>query len=296
MKRYLAIDVGGSAIKYGVVLSDQTILHRGEVPTPHDTMENLLSAYRWIYTQCGDGVDGVGISFTATMDAKDGYCFGGALQQYTGGQNLLSVFQTAFPVPVAVENDGNCAALAEGRYGSLKDCQDAVMIVLGTGIGGGLLHQGQIHRGKRSCSGEFSYVFTNYGMGRNTVWAEHNGTRSLTAPLAKAKGEPDMDGRRFFEYANEGDEEALSILRSFTDFLAIQIFNLQCIYAPDRVAIGGGISRQPLLMEFLQQSLDRFYEHGPCLPRAEVVAAHFRSDANLIGAVCHLLDTQPALL
>lgn len=288
--KYLAIDVGGSAIKYGVVHEDLTITDQGEYPTPQERMEDLLEVYRKIYAECGAGTAGVGISFTATMDPSDGYVFDGGLARYTKDKNLLPIFQEVFPVPVAVENDGNCGALAEGRHGSLKDCDAAISINLGSGIGGGLLYKGNIMRGKRSCSGEFSYIITNYGDPNQAVWAAHNGRMGLGPVLAKKKGLPEMNGREFFEYANSGDPEALEVLKTFTDFLAIQIFNLQCIYAPDKVSISGGISRQPLLMEYLQKSLDTFYEHGPNMPRAEVVLSHFQNEGNLIGAVCWLKD------
>ena len=302
MKPFAAIDVGGTAIKYGILTEGTNLIYRNEIKTPRDSMEHLLEAYRFIYEDCKkqmpageeEPFEGVAISFTASMDGRTGFCYGGSLESYTKDVNLLDAFAPVFPVPVAVENDGNCATLAEGRYGSLKDLEAGIMITLGTGLGGGLLKDGKIHYGKGSCAGEFSYIFVNAYTafeGRPDVWAAHNGNHGLTARFAEAKGEEIRDGRYFFEKAQAGDADALRILREFTDYLAVWIFNLQCIYAPDKVAIGGGISRQPLLMEYLQTSLDRFYERTRvCLPRAEVVKAHFLSDANLIGAVCHWQD------
>ena len=298
MKRYLAIDVGGSAMKYGIVENGTSIPYKSSHETPKDSMESLLQAYReiWADCECFGPFDGVAISFTATMDGRTGYCYGGSLEAYTKGINLLETFQTVFPVPVAVENDGNCAALAEGRYGALTDCESAIMITLGTGLGGGLLKEGKIHHGKNSCAGEFSYIFTNAASafeGQPDVWAIHNGNRALTARLSEKKGVPVPDGKAFFQYADAGDADALAVLREFTNYLAVWLFNLQCIYAPDKIAIGGGISRQPLLMQYLQDSLDHFYTRtGVCLPRAEVVSAQFLSDANLIGAVCWWEDYQ----
>ncbi len=292
MKRYLAIDVGGSAIKYGVVENGTSILYKNDHETPKDSMEHLLDAYRDIWADCEayGPFTGAAISFTATMDGRTGYCYGGSLESYTKGVNLLETFQPVFPVPVAVENDGNCATLAEGRYGALKDLDSGIMITLGTGLGGGLLKDGKIHHGKESCSGEFSYIYTDVRSafeGEPDVWAMHNGNRALTARLSAIKGRPVQNGKEFFELANAGDEDALQVLTDFTRYLAVWLFNLQCIYAPDKIAIGGGISRQPLLMEYLQNALDLFYERtGVCLPRAQVVKAEFLSDANLIGAVC----------
>ena len=285
-KKYLALDVGGSTIKYGVVHEDFTITGHGSVPTPHDAMENLLRAFKNIYAGLGAGTCGAGISFTATMDAATGYCFGGALEKYTGGANLRNTFQPVFPVPIAVENDGNCAALAEATCGNLRDCSDGIMLVLGTGVGGGLIHDHKILRGNRSCSGEFSYMITDYHSGK--TFAEYNGTGGLTGPLSVIKNEPQMDGRRFFEYANGGDADALRILDDFTGHLAVQIFNMQAFYAPERFVIGGGISREPILMESLKRNLNVFYAAHTTLPRAEVMPGKYLDDSNLIGAVCYL--------
>lgn len=299
MKTYLAIDVGGSAIKYGIVTEGTRIPYESIAPTPRDTMEHLLETYREIYRDAkehnqDEDFDGVAISFTASMDGRTGYCYGGSLEAYTRDKNLLDIFRTAFPVPVAVENDGNCAALAEGRYGSLKGLESGIMLVLGTGLGGGLLKDGKIHYGKGSCSGEFSYILVDPRSvyeGRPEIWALHNGSHALTARLAQAKGEDIRDGKYFFEKANAGDADALRILKEFTDYLAVWIFNLQCVYAPDKVAIGGGISRQPLLMQYLEDSRRGLYDKYPSgLPEAEIVLAEFTSEANLIGAVCHFED------
>ena len=174
MKPFLSIDVGGSAIKYGVITDGTTFLYRSQCPTPKDSMEDLLDAYRALYADCAayGPFEGVAISFTASMDGRTGYCFGGSLEKYTKGENLLEVFQSVFEEPVAVENDGNCGALAEGRYGSLAGLESGMVIILGTGLGGGLLTNGHIHRGKRSCSGEFSWPARCLGDPQRFPWSD----------------------------------------------------------------------------------------------------------------------------
>lgn len=289
MKKYLSIDVGASSIKYGVVQNGTELSKVGSVKTPRDSMESLLDAFRRIYAEVGEGVSGVGVSFTATLNYEKGYCFDSGFLTYTVGKELIPIFQEVFPVPVTVENDGNCGALAESRFGSLKDVKDAIVLILGTEIGGGIIKDHKIHRGKKSCSGEFSYMIVNYDTFEK--WADYNGSRGYTEPFKKATGLEEADGKIFFEAANAGDADALRILDRFTRFLCVQIYNLQCSYAPERFAIGGGISRQPLLMEYLQKNMDDLYENRfNTLPRAEVVVCEFMDEANLIGAVCHLKD------
>ena len=286
-KKYLAIDVGGSSIKYGIVTNGTEISNVGSVKTPWDSMESLLDKFKKIYEEIGEGVSGVGVSFTATLNYEEGYCFDSGHLLYTKGVKLLPIFQEIFPVPVAVENDGNCGALAESLYGSLKDVNDAVVLILGTDIGGGIIKDHKIHRGKFSCSGEFSYMVVNYDTFE--TWADNNGTRGYAEPFKKAKGLDYADGKIFFEAVNAGDEDALKILDRYTRFLCVQIYNLQCSYAPQRFAIGGGISRQPKLMEYLQKNMDELYATKfSGLPRAEVVVCEYMNDANMIGAIVHL--------
>ena len=296
INKYLVIDVGGSSVKYGVISETEgeiKLSDTEECPTPRDSLESLLSVFTDIYEKLGEGVQGVGMSFTATMNAMDGYCFEGGLGHYTNGVKLLPILRELFPVPVAVENDGNCGALAEARFGSLKDCETAVAINLGSGIGGGILLNGKIIRGKNSTSGEFSYIYPDYAAsGFSKTWASYNGRIALGPVLAERKNLPEMDGREFFRYANDGDEDALAILCDFCDYLAVQLFNLRCVLAPDRISISGGISRQPLLIQYLLESTDRLYEKtGVMLPRPELVLSRFRNEGNLIGAYCWLKDS-----
>ena len=91
---------------------------------------------------------------------------------------------------------------------------------------------------------------------------------------------------KVFEARHEGDEDAESALTEFTRNVAVQIFNLQTILDLERFAIGGGISAQPIFIEYIKQHLECLYAASPYfVPRAEVVSCKFGNDANLVGAV-----------
>ena len=118
------------------------------------------------------------------------------------------------------------------------------------------------------------------------------GARQLSSKVAEVKQlNPDeVDGYFIFEKANEGDEEVLAILDEFTKQIAAQIVNLQCVIDPQRVAIGGGISAQPLLLEYIRKNVDSFSDNfGNYKPGVQVVPCTFRNDSNLIGALYHYL-------
>lgn len=102
-----------------------------------------------------------------------------------------------------------------------------------------------------------------------------------------------MDGIQIFDRANKGEEAVLKALKEFTDTLAVQIYNLNVILDLDVVAIGGGISKQPLLLEYLNRSMNELMEHHPIrkitpyVPKPEITNCKFYNDANLIGALYH---------
>ena len=75
-------------------------------------------------------------------------------------QNIVELLGSRCPVPVALENDGKAAALAEAWNGNLKDCQDGIAIILGTGVGGGIIKDRRVYRGRHAAAGEFSYLVT----------------------------------------------------------------------------------------------------------------------------------------
>lgn len=195
---------------------------------------------------------------------------------------------------MTIENDGKCAALAEVWKGCLSDVNDAIVIVLGSGVGGGIIIDRKVHKGSSSFAGEFSFIRTNNQNleDMDEAWGTINGAKTLAKKTAKIKGlnPEDVDGYYVFEKANAGDEDVLAVLDEFTKQIAAQIVNLQCVLDPQRVAIGGGISAQPLLIEYIQKNVDAFADNfGYYKPGIEVVPCTFRNDSNLMGALYHYL-------
>ena len=127
-----------------------------------------------------------------------------------------------------------------------------------------------------------------------------SGAEGLAKTVAKHTGEDWQiyDGLKIFGLANEGDEKVLAGLREFTDRLAVQIYNLNIYLDLDIIAIGGGISQQPLLHEYLQKSLDEVMKNiplrkiTPYVPEPKITNCQFYNDANLIGALYHFMNNK----
>ncbi|WP_099468948.1 ROK family protein [Konateibacter massiliensis] len=297
-KEYLVIDVGGTEIKYALMTSHAETLEKGKIKTSYENgVDGYIGRLAGIYEGFQGRAEGIAISQPGVIDSDKGIAITGGSFGFIEQTPVAKLLTEKCKVRVTVENDGNCAALAEAWNGSLKDCSDGVVILLGTGIGGGIIKDGKIYKGKHFAAGEFSFVlFGNDYESLENIWGMRNGNKRLCQMAARAKQvEPEeMDGIKIFEMANAGDRLILKALDRFTTDIAKEIFNLQAILDPELFAIGGGISKQDLLISMIQEKVDYIYDVFPVkVPsKAKVVRCHYDNDANLIGALKHYLDSE----
>lgn len=289
---YLAIDVGGTFTKYAVITDECEILMKSKSPTVLDNLESFLDSLVKVYEEVKSSHDvcGIGLSMPGMIDSKNGFMYTGGNIKCVTNLNIVEVMQQRCGIPVTVENDAKCAALAELWNGALKECQNAIVLVCGTGVGGAVIRNREVLNGVNFMAGEFSYVISDskaeYDM-KNCV-AETAGIASLMTYVSESTGIPahELDGEKIFSMANCGDEKALVGLRKYVKQIAIQIHNYQYILDPEKFAVGGGISVQPLFLQMIQEELKKINNIFPwTLPRPEVTVCHFYNDANLIGAV-----------
>lgn len=289
MKRKLVMDVGGTMMKYALMDEDANIYQKGEVPTPIDSLDHFLDTVMSIYETVKEDVDGLAFSLPGNIDSDTGQIFAPGALLYNAGVNIIEKLQERIALPIAVENDGKCAALAEVWKGNLQDVQSGIVLIIGTGIGGGIIHERKLIKGSHFFAGEVSYLKTDLKDNAfMSCFAMKGSTTALVGSVAAVKGMKmeDLDGKKVFAMIQEGDKEAIACLEEMCNYLAAGIYNLQCLLDPDRVLIGGGISKQPLLVETIRKQLEKQYEDIPfSIPHAQVdVCAHF-NDSNLIGAL-----------
>ncbi|OOM75581.1 ROK family protein [Clostridium sp. BL-8] len=292
--KYLVLDIGGSAIKYALMTEDLNFIEKGKKPTPVDNIESFIDVIGKIYDEYKSEIVGMPISMPGILDSERGYAYTGGFLKYNNEKEIVKILEERCPTKITVENDGKCAALAEAWKGSLKDFNDGVVIVLGTGIGGGIIKDKKIYKGKNFFAGEFSFITANIYDPENdeSYWAAINGSKGLINSASKIKNIPEqeLDGYKIFEYANAGDKDMIKVLDDFTYKLAVQIFNLQCILDPEAFAIGGGISSQDILIDYIKKNVDKYHEHFKLhIPKPHVVRCKFRNDSNLIGALYNFL-------
>ena len=285
----LVVDIGGTFIKYACMTEDMSILSRGKVKTPESGREELIETIGKIYDQMPE-VEGIAISMPGIIDSENGYCSMGGALRYNDDFYLRHSLYQRCPVKIIMENDAKCAAMAEAAVGSLKDVEDGFVLIFGTMIGGGFIKNHSLHRGKHFSAGEVSYINT----GRDemptfsNVWGNRCGTSGLCKMYAERKklAPETVDGVMVFDGVNRQEPEAIECLQKFTKEIAVQLFNIQTILDPERFAIGGGISAQPVFIEYIRNNLKELYAECPYhVPHAEVVSCKFQNDANLVGAL-----------
>ena len=285
----LVVDIGGTFIKYACMTENMDILRRGKVKTPEISREELIETIGNIYDEM-PGTEGIAISMPGIIDSENGYCFMGGALRYNDDFYLRDSLYQRCPVKIVMENDAKCAAMAEAAVGSLKDVEDGFVLIFGTMIGGGFIKNHILHRGKHFSAGEVSYINT----GRDgiptfaNVWGNRCGTSALCKMYAEKKKIPPetVDGVMVFERVNAQEPDAMECLQKFTKEIAVQLFNIQTIIDPERFAIGGGISAQPVFIEYIRKNLEELYAKCPYhVPHAEVVSCKFQNDANLVGAL-----------
>ena len=300
--KLMVFDVGGTEIKYSVMDDAMQRTDTGSVPTPMDTQEHFFDVLYGLYAPHKDEVEGIAMSLPGFIDAKAGVVRGGGALLYNIGTPVGPRLAEKCGCKVWLENDGKAAALAEYKQGALQGCTNAAVFLIGTGVGGGVIVNGQLVRGIHGTAGEFSFVnvdATSWEDPRKNMACQCS-TTALLAAYRAAKGLDEtapLDGRSFFAAVHAGEKEANDTLHSFAHMIAVQIYNLSVLLDVETVAIGGGISRQQILIDSIRDDLNYIMDNHPAgkmivgaLPRPNVVACRFGNEANQLGAVYSYLD------
>jgi len=291
---YLAIDVGGTFTKYAVMTKEGKFLEKGKFPTVKTSSSDFLDSISRLYQNCED-VKGIAISTAGVIDSEAGVMLTGGSLDFIENLPIVSILSRKCQIPVSVENDSKCAALAELWQGSLSDCQSGVAMILGTAVGGAVVIDRKILKGKDLLAGEFSYIMTDSTDSLNWKknFAINGGVPGLLHLVADAKNVPysEVSGELIFEWISSGDEISLECLRQYARLLATQIVNLHFVINPDRFAIGGGISEQPMLIQLIREEIVKMIANYPFnIASPEVVTCAFHNDANLLGALYAFLS------
>ena len=304
IRAHAGIDIGGTAVKIGVVdesgkvlLSEtRSVSFDGYKTSIMTTVANLAGE---ILEKSPVKVEGIGVSATGQIDVNSGTVIGvGAQLGDWLGSPVKKILEDRFHLPVTVINDANAAALGEQTFGRAKGKENVLVVTVGTGIGGGIIENGRLIQGRRGIGGEIGHYIINFDgvecpCGNRGCFERYGSTGALVrrftenVTLLEKLGVPaeDVNGKVIFDHLDDADVSAT--VNSWIDSIAFGIIGLVHIFNPEMVLIGGGISREdehfirPLREKILNGAMEQFAKD------LEVEAAALGNNAGLLGACAY---------
>ena len=301
----IGIDLGGTNIAVGIVDETQTIVAAASMPT---VAKNGADAVLDDIAQCvlqahsNGGLDlkacsGAGIGVPGTCDTQRG------IVRYAhnigwDGVPVTRELRRRLGLPVFLANDADCAALGEVVGGAAKGCGSALMVTLGTGVGGGFVVNGQIWSGHGGLGGEFGHMCIELdgeacSCGRRGCWEAYASATALIRQAKKAAAaHPEstlnvvnLNGRTIYEAAAAGDETACAVTARYASYVGVGLVNFINALFPEVILLGGGVSGagDALLVPVREYVRDHAFVRDPAL-LPEIRAAALGGDAGIIGA------------
>lgn len=313
-KYYVGIDLGGTFIKGGIVDDLGNILYENKVPTESEkgagrVASNIASLVKMLLEALGlskEDVEGLGMGVPGMIDSKAGnviYSNNLGWTDFRIGEEVAKL--TGLRVKIA--NDANVAALGEVKFGAAKEYDSAVLLTLGTGVGGGIVVDGKLVEGNKSAGAELGHSVIVAGgeqctCGRKGCLEAYASATALIRDTKRAMqahkdskmweiGSLDaVMGKTAFDY-KDTDIYAKEVVDGYVFHLACGITNMANIFRPEAVLLGGGVCAQgDNLVKPLQKILDADIFAGNKGPQVPILVAELGNSAGLLGAAALLMD------
>ena len=305
----VGVDIGGTKIKVGLVKEDDgALLGKGKIPFAHEGYEvvfqQIAAEINRLLEEAGQSkeqVGSIGLAVPGSIDTRQGR----VLHAHNLGFHDVPVVATMkqyFPeIPVYVANDANAAALGELCCGAFQGYRTAVLLTIGTGVGGGIICEGKMFNGGRDHGVELGHMMLKYGgiqcsCGNygcvesycTATWLIEEGRKLIkegkdSLVVKRAEGNPDkVDGKLVVDAARDKDPLAMEIMETFVDNLSAAITSINALMDPEIIAIGGGISGAGDIL--FQPLREKVKEKSFFKVEYQIVLAHLGNDAGIIGA------------
>lgn len=288
----LAIDIGGTQMKYALVTRDGQMLNKQSQPTPN-TYARLLETIERLAAKSPD-IQAIGLSTPGILDQQTGRITGSSALSYWVGQAPKLDLTERVPAPIFIENDGNSALLGERWRGAGMGQDNLAMLVVGSAVGGALMVDGHLLRGAHTNAGELGYMLVD-NRPTEAKFSSLGGKIGFKAALTKLQEiNPQIDSGESLFLAMKHDHALQAEYEHLLDFLCAGIVSLQYIVDPATIIIGGGISQNAEFSTMLQQRLEAMRTLRPNYKVwPNVVMAEQHNDANLLGAAWNAFQLLP---
>ena len=282
-KRILAFEIGTFFTRY-VVFEDGRMGIPGTIATPVDSIESFYQALAHIANGQRFPIDGIAMSVPGFIDVDKQVAVTagalGMLYKHEIGKELQEYLDDS--VPTWMENDANCAAMAEKLSGNAVKLDDFALITIDSGVGGALFLDGKIRRGKDWRAGELGMMIPNYETGGFLTMQNYLSTIVLAEDYSKEFDVPTGSIVPATLFHRLDEPRVRKIVDRWIDYLAIGIFNIVAVTDPECVLLGGGICREQQLLPLVNAELDKIAQWSDF--RTVIKRCRHTNNAGLIGA------------
>lgn len=290
----LGIDIGGTNIKFGVVDQTYHIIKKWSIPTEvnegdEHIVNNIIEKSKEIMKEFS--YNKIGIGTPGLVDSCHGICVNAGNLPYNNTP-IVAKLEKAVNVKVALANDATCAMLGEISAGVGRKYKNFIMLTLGTGIGGGICIDGKPYWGKNKMAGEFGHMTIQYNgslcrCGRKGCYEQYASVSGLISQCKKAVenypksllaqyASNNISGKTVFDAMLAGCDVASDVVNQYAKYIAIGIEDLNMIFAPEVIVIGGAISNQEdILLKPIKENIH---------DSINLCMSQLKNDAGIIGA------------
>jgi len=293
-----AVDIGGTKTAVGMVNDTGQVLSRRELPTAADNyatgLAGVASMLRETAREAGAEITGIGIGSTGPVDPISGQF--GEVDFLPGwrGQNPVKDLARMFKVQVALENDADAAAMAEAGWGSGKNKSRLIYVTVGTGIGGGIVFDGELYRGVAGSHPELGHQVIDpsgpaCSCGFHGCWESLAAGPAMVAWVANHAPADyphrvNLTAKRICELAQQDDDLARQAVEREAYYLGLGLANLINLFTPDVIVLSGSVMKSALLfLDGIRKVICRGCRFVP-FEKTELALASLGDDTNLIGA------------
>jgi glucokinase len=313
----IGIDIGGTGTKFGIVDRDGNVLFSGEMSTKkHKEIEGFIDELHGHLGELIEKAGGIGRIRGIGVGAPNGNFYTGTIEYapnlpWSGIIPIAKMMSDKFQLPVTLTNDANAAAIGEMMYGAAKGMRDFIMITLGTGVGSGIVANGQLIYGHDGFAGELGHTVVipdgrmHQGTGKRgslESYASATGVR-LTAlemlenstedSLLRAADKGTLDSKVVYDAAIKGDKLALEIFEFTGKILGMALANAIMFSSPEAIILFGGLTKSGDLIlkptrKHMEENLIQVFQN-----KVKILVSHLKeSDAAILGASALAWDKQ----
>jgi len=305
----IGIDIGGTGTKFGIVDKDGNVLISGEMSTKkHKEIEGFIDELHGLLGELIEKAGGIGKIRGIGVGAPNGNFYTGNIEYapnlpWSGIIPIAKMMSDKFQLPVTLTNDANAAAIGEMMYGAAKGMRDFIMITLGTGVGSGIVANGQVMYGHDGFAGELGHTIVipdgrmHQGTGKRgslESYASATGVR-LTAlemlenstedSLLRTADKETLDSKVVYDAAIKGDKLAMEIFEFTGKILGLALANAVMFSSPEAIILFGGLTKSGDLIlkptrKHMEENLIQVFQN-----KVKILVSHLKeSDAAILGA------------